>query len=97
MSRQQITDEDLRRAVRYSVAIYENDNDAMRRVAAEVQQLGRWSELALACGLVTRVVLTKVDEAEDDDGAISLWLHAAIEQITDGDAWWIEAGNDDTE
>lgn len=96
MKGQHITGEDLRRAVRYVVALYENDSDTMRRVAVEVQSLGRWCELALATGLVTRVALTKIDEAEDDDGAISLWLHAAVEQITDGDAWWIGAG-DDTE
>lgn len=93
MSRQHITNDDLRRAARYVVSLYENDSDTTRRVAEEVQKLDRWSELALAAGLVARVVLTKVDEAEQDDGAISLWLHAAIEQITDGDAWWI--GDDD--
>ncbi len=64
----------------------------MRRVAVEVQKLDRWSELALSCGLINRIVLTKVDEAEDDEGAIALWLHAAVEQIGDGDAWWIEDG-----
>lgn len=91
--RQHITTEDLRRAARYCVAIYEDDNDTMRRVAVEVQKLDRWSELALSCGLINRIVLTKVDEGADDEGSIALWLHAAVEQITDGDAWWI--GDDD--
>lgn len=96
MTRRHITNDDLRRAARYVVSLYEDDSDATRRVAEEVQKLDRWSELALACGLVARVVLTKVDEAEEDDGAISLWLHAAVEQITDGHAWWI-GDDDDTE
>ena len=96
MTRQRITSDDLRRAARYVISLYENDIDTTRRVAEEVQTLDRWSETAMAAGLVARVVLSKVDVAEDDDGAIALWLHAAIEQITDGDAWWI-GGDDDTE
>lgn len=89
MSEKSITAADLRRAVRYCVAIYEVDGDTMRRVAEEVQKLDRWSELALSCGLVNRVLLTKVDQADEDDGAVALWLHAAVEQIVDdGDAWW---------
>lgn len=92
MSKQAITTDDLRRAARYCIAIYESDGDTMRRVAEEVQLLGHWSELALSCGLINRIVLTKVDEADEDDGAIALWLHAAVEQIGDGDAWWIDDG-----
>lgn len=48
MARKAITTDDLRRAARYCVAIYESDGDTMRRVAVEVQKLDRWSELALS-------------------------------------------------
>ncbi|MBV5244339.1 hypothetical protein KUF57_12420 [Mycolicibacterium sp. PAM1] len=86
MSGQHITNEDLRRAARLVVSIYENDVDTTRRASEEAHRLRRWAETALGCALVARVVLTKVDEAEDDEGSIALWLHAAVEQITDGDA-----------
>lgn len=94
MTAQSITTEDLRRAARFCIGLYESDDDAARRVAVETAKLDRWAELALACGLMARIVLSKVDQI--DDGAIALWLHAAVEQITDdGDAWWIENGRDD--
>ena len=93
MTAQSITTEDLRRAARFCIGLYEDDTDTSKRVAFETAKLDRWAELAMACALMTRIVLTKVDQI--DDGAIALWLHAAVEQITDdGDAWWIEDGRD---
>jgi hypothetical protein len=95
MARKHITTEDLRRAARYVIALYESDNPVLRMVTQEAQREHRWAELALSTGLIARVILTKVDEAEEDDGAIALWLHTAVEQIVDdGDAWWID---DDTD
>ena len=38
-------------------------------------------EHSMACALVARIVLTKVDEAEEDEGTIALWLHSAAEQL----------------
>ena len=42
-------------------------------------------EHSMACALVSRILLTKIDEAEEDEGATALWLHSAAEQlISDG-------------
>lgn len=98
MARRHITADDVRRGARYVVALYESDGPVLRMVAEEAQRERRWSELALATGLIARVILTKIDEAEDDEGAIALWLHSAAEQILDdGDVWWIEDGDVDDE
>lgn len=76
-----ITEDDLRRGARYCVAVYESDLQVQKLVAIEVGREKRWMEHSMACALICRVVLTKVDEAEEDEGAIALWLHSAVEQL----------------
>lgn len=71
----------MRRAARFCVAVYERDAQVQKLVAEEVGREKRWMEHSFACALVARVVLTKVDEAEDDEGAITLWLHSAVDQL----------------
>ncbi|MCU1615958.1 MAG: hypothetical protein JWO98_3498 [Frankiales bacterium] len=95
MTTRTITDDDLRRAVRLIVAIRESDMQVQTLVAGEVQKLDRWMPMALACAVVARTVLLQIDEEPRDEGALTMWLHAAIEQVIQGeDAWWL---NDDEE
>ncbi|MGP4056635.1 hypothetical protein ACTWP6_17725 [Mycobacterium sp. 4D054] len=89
------SDDDLRRAVRLVVAIRESDMQVQKMVAGEVERLGRWRELALASAIVARTVLLQIDEEPRDEGALTMWLHAAIEQLIDGGAWWLD--DDDTD
>ena len=76
-----ITEQDLRRGARFCVAVYESDIHGQELVGLEVGREKRWMQHSMACALICRVVLTKVDEAEDDEGAIALWLHSAVEQL----------------
>jgi hypothetical protein len=86
-----MADIDLRRAARLVTGLHESDYDAVKLVMVEVQRADRWQPFAMACAVVSRILLTKIDEAEDDEGAIALWLAAAVEQVAnDGDCWWVE-------
>jgi hypothetical protein len=85
-----ITPDDLRRAKRFVIAFYENDQQVVDLVSREVHAARRWMQHGLACAVVARAVLLQIDEDERDEGALALWLHAAIEQlIGEGDAWWL--------
>lgn len=86
--------DDLRRAVRLVVAVRESDLQVQTMVAQEVERLGRWREMALASAIVARTVLLQIDEEPRDEGALTMWLHAAIEQVIEGGAWWIGENDD---
>ena len=90
-----ITADDLRRAVRMIVAVYEADDDVLDRVTREVAAADRWMPHSLACAVVARTTLLAIDEDERDEGALTMWLHSAVEAtLGDGDAWWVR-GTDD--
>lgn len=88
-----ITPDDLRRAVRLVVALREGDDQVSHLVTQEVQKLGRWLEMAMATAVVARTVLLQIDEEPRDEGALMLWLHQAVERLIADDA--APAGDDD--
>ncbi len=90
-----IAPDDLRRAARMTIALYERDQHVLDLVTREVHADGRWMQHGLACALVARCVLVQIDEDERDEGALALWLHSAVEStISDADAWWFDADDE---
>jgi hypothetical protein len=93
MMSNRITADDLRRAARMVVAMHESDEVVLDLVASEVAAADRWPQHGLACAVVARVALSQIDE--DEDGALALWLHSAVEAALSGaDAWWRAADDE---
>lgn len=78
-----ISPDDLRRATRLIVALKEGDPTVQKMVCGEVHRLGRWHDMALATAVVARIVLLQIDEDDQDEGAIALWLHNRVESLID--------------
>ncbi|MDO3636008.1 hypothetical protein [Mycolicibacterium arseniciresistens] len=77
-----ITEHDLRRGERFCIALYENNPQIQQLVAVEVGRENRWREHAMACALIARIALTRdTDDLGEGEGAVALWLHAAVEQL----------------
>jgi hypothetical protein len=91
-----ITPDDVRRAARMVVALYEKDHQVLDLVTREVHAARRWMQHGMSCALVARTALVQIDEDERDEGALALWLHSAVEQtISDEAAWWWSNDDDD--
>ena len=59
-----ISPDDLRRAARMTIALYERDSHLLELVTREVHASDRWVQHGLACAVVARCVLTQIDEDE---------------------------------
>jgi len=86
-----IAPDDLRRAKRMIIALFESDEQVLDLVTAGVAAAAdRWMQHGLACAVVARTVLVQIDE--DEEGATVMWLHSAVEKSLSGaDAWWLGA------